>query len=104
MNVKVKFTEGFKDGTIFPKAFDPGEVVVLTEAQLQQVRRSGGLVEVLENVIANPLKLEKMAKEKEPNDPMNPENAINDLESHVPGTDEEVAEVKERDRNKSKKK
>lgn len=103
MQVKVKFTEGFKDGTIFPdRSFAPNDVAVLTEAQFQQVQRSGGQVEVIEHVLANPLKAEKEAQRKreEMADPQNAENAINDLENHVPGLENEVEEVRRRESEK----
>lgn len=98
MNSRIKFIEGFKDGTIFPRSFQPGEVVVVTEGQLAQIRRSGGVVEVIEHVIPNPKKHD--FENKEPKDPQNPENEIN-FEGHVPGLEDEVAEIKER---KAKKK
>jgi len=104
MYVKVKFLESFKDGNIFgDRGFSAGEVAVLNETQVEQTRNSGGVFEVLEKLIANPLKAEKY--EKEPNDPLNPQNEINDLETHVPGMREEVEEVKARDaaRKKNKK-
>lgn len=102
MNVKVKFLEEFKDGNVFPFAIPAGSVVVLTENELARVRSSGGNVEVVEHVIANPL---KKVKVEEPADALNPENEINDLENHIPGTVEEVAEVREREaKNKKPKK
>lgn len=103
MHVKVKFVEGFKDGTIFPKAFAAGEIVVMTQAQLAQVERSGGVVEVIENVIPNPLKAQKVEND-EPNDPQNPDNEINDLKTHVPGTEDEVEQVREKEAGRKKKK
>lgn len=90
MNVKVKFVEGFKDGTIFPKEFAPNEEAVITEQQLQQIQRSGGVVEVIDHVIANPLKAEKMAREQ--GDPYNAENSINELETHIPDYEENLSE------------
>ena len=98
MHVKVKFTEGFKDGNIFGgKEFVPGEVAVLTENEVARARSSGALFEEVERVIPNPLKAERFEQTKEPNDELNAENEINDLATHIPGTDEEVAEVRERD-------
>jgi hypothetical protein len=97
MNVRVKFVEGFKDGTIFPKEFAPGEFAVVTEQQLQRIQSSGGKVEVVENVIANPLKAEKLANERVMNDPLNADNSINQLETHIPGTEDEVAEQRVRE-------
>jgi hypothetical protein len=96
MNIKVKFTEGFKDGTIFPRSYAPGDEAILTQAQLDQVSRSGGRFEVVESVIPNPLKAEKELKQsaKEPNDRYNADNQINDIDTHIPGTEDEVAEIK----------
>lgn len=93
MFIKVKFVEGFKDGTIFPdRSFQPGEEAVLTQAQLDQVTRSGGVFQVVENVMRNPLKDEKRLVREEMNDPQNADNSINDLESHIPGTEDEIEE------------
>jgi hypothetical protein len=98
MHVKVKFSQGFKDGSIFPdkpKGFAPGEFAILTEPQLAQVQRSGGVVEVVENVIPNPRKAQKELDAQQPqqlHDPYNAENSINDLESHIPGTEEMIEE------------
>jgi hypothetical protein len=106
MNVKIKFVEGFKDGTIFPdRSFAPTQVVVVTQAQLEQIQRSGGNVEVLENVIANPLKAEKLVLAREDMaDPQNAENSINDLETHVPGYEEELEENRANEmKNRAKK-
>ena len=102
MHVRVKFVEGFKDGTIFPRSFAPGEVAVISEVELGQVRRSGGAVEVMEMVIPNPKKAEP--KPVEPNDPQNADNSINKLEDHFPGTEEEVAEAREAEAIRTKKK
>lgn len=98
MHVKVKFAQGFKDGSIFPhksKGFAPGEFAILTEEQLAQVQRSGGVVEVVENVIPNPRKAIAELEATQPkdlHDPYNAENSINDLENHVPGTEEMIEE------------
>src|SRR5688500_19932135 len=96
MFTKVKFVEGFKDGTIFPdRSFAPGEEAVLTEQELAQVTRSGGTFQVVENVMRNPLKNgEKVLRREEMNDPQNAENSINKLEDHVPGLEEEQEEVR----------
>lgn len=111
MHVKVKFVEGFKDGMIFPnRSFGPGEVAVITESELQRVRSSGGVIEVVEQMIPNPLKAEKLERQVAPEDrpdPLNPDNGINDLENHIPGTKEEVEDAKAREeerRAKAKKK
>lgn len=98
MFIKVKFVEGFKDGTIFPdRSFQPGEEAVLTQAQLDQVTRSGGVFQVVENVMRNPLKDEKRLVREEMNDPQNAENSINDLDSHIPGTEDEVEEQRHKE-------
>lgn len=93
MHVKVKFLEGFKDGTIFSRAFAANEEAVLTEEQLAQVSRSGGVFQVVENVIPNPLKAEaeerKQRREDMP-DPLNSENSINKLDSHVADYEENL--------------
>lgn len=102
MYSKVKFVEGFKDGNIFgSREFAPGDTAVLTEAQLAQVRNSGGVVEVVEQVIRNPLKDEKLAAEEQKAmpDPLNPENSIN-KPGHIPGLEDEVEEVREREANR----
>lgn len=98
MFTKVKFVEGFKDGTIFPnRSFRPGDEVVLTQAQVEQVQRSGGVIEIRENVIRNPLKDEKLLLREEMGDPQNADNSINDLESHIPGTEDEVVDQREKE-------
>lgn len=97
MNVRVKFVEGFKDGNIFSRTFAPGEEAVITQNELQRVQSSGGVVEVIENVIANPLKAQKLEKERVMNDPFNADNSINQLEDHIPGTEDEVAEQRSRE-------
>lgn len=97
MHSRIKFTEGFKDGNIFPdRSFAPGETAVVTENQLARIASSGGVYEVVEQVIPNPLKAEAQAK-KEPADPLNAENSINDLENHIPGLEDEVEDVRLRE-------
>ena len=98
MYIKVKFVEGFKDGTIFPdRSFSPNEEAVVTQLQLEQIQRSGGTVQVVENVMRNPLKDEKKLRREDMADPQNAENSINRLENHVPGTEDEQEEVRLRE-------
>lgn len=105
MYTKVKFTEGFKDGNIFPdRSFAPGEEAVLSDNELARVSSSGGVFQVVEQMIPNPLKAEKQLERSEMNDPQNAENSINDLETHVPGLEEEQEAVREKEQARKKKK
>lgn len=56
-NLRIKMTENFKDGNILEGKFlAVNSVHVVTERVAQLIENSGGLFEVLETVIPNPLK------------------------------------------------
>lgn len=100
---KIKMVEGFKDGNIFGgRPLRAGEEIVVSEIDLAKIRQSGGVVEQVETMVKNPMK-DLPPVEKPLADPMNPENAINDIESHVPGLEEEQQEVREKDSRKNNK-
>lgn len=54
---RVRFTEAFKDGTIFgSRAFKANEVAVISESETNRARQSGAAFDILETLIPNPLK------------------------------------------------
>lgn len=57
MKYRVKNMEAFKDGTILGGRFlRPGEILEVSEQDFVKITNSGGILEVLETVIPNPLK------------------------------------------------
>ncbi len=60
MKLRIKVLENFKDGRILEGKFLPaGSIHIVSEIDAQKIENSGGLIEVLEKVIPNPLKIQK---------------------------------------------
>jgi hypothetical protein len=59
MKYRVKVMEGFKDGNVLEGRFlKPGEILVLSESDVTKITNSGGVLEILQEMIPNPLKQE----------------------------------------------
>lgn len=75
MKLRIKMLEAFKDGNVLGGRFlKTGEYLVVDEMDAQKIEQSGGLLEVVEKVIPNPLKQEKPAE-------------ISSYKEEVPATD-----------------
>lgn len=54
---RVKNMEPFKDGNILGGRFlRPNEILVVTETEKTQIENSGGVLEVIDTLVPNPLK------------------------------------------------
>jgi hypothetical protein len=57
MDFRVKVLADFKDGNVMGGRFlKAGEILVVTPLEKQRIEQSGGELEVIENVIKNPVK------------------------------------------------
>lgn len=54
---KIRLVEGFRDGSIYPRAIGRGEVLIVDEQTYNKMRRSDPeSVELIEKMIPNPKK------------------------------------------------
>lgn len=83
---RVRVMEPFKDGNVLGgKQLMPEQVIDLDEQDFAKVVNSGGVLEVIEQLVPNPLKnLPSLVKEQKPSDPqpVDPED-VNDLVKEV---------------------
>lgn len=55
--LRIKMLEPFKDGNVLGGRFlKAGEILIVDESDAVKIENSGGLIEVVEQVIPNPLK------------------------------------------------
>lgn len=60
---KVKNMEPFKDGGILGGRFlKPNEILIVTQLEKERIEQSGGVLEVLDTLIPNPLKHVEVAE------------------------------------------
>jgi hypothetical protein len=58
--------EAFKDGNVLEGKFlKPGEVLILSETDVAKITNSGGVLEILQELIPNPLKREELPEVRE---------------------------------------
>lgn len=55
LTLKIRFVEHFKDGTILPQAFSPGQTLDVDEALAGRIQASGGVFEILERRVPPPV-------------------------------------------------
>lgn len=56
LHYRVKFEESFKDGNIFEKEINAGQVVVLPEDVFRKAKQSGAVMTQMDTLIPNPFK------------------------------------------------